>query len=416
MRTKKKRLTAILLSICLLCGLMPGMGTVAYAQGTGAIRPGADSIKKGDTVYFGKGERAWQVLSTNGNGGTYSDGETTVDSNSALFLLSQDGLMQLWFDDSESMSNNYSDSVLRSYLNNTNVKINGGVLEPNSGNVSEYFSDAEWEKILKTTKNAASTEILGMDCDDPGLNGDLLFALSANELKDYLGYTDDSNTWKAAGLGDKAWWLRSAVTDTTETVGAVHNLGNRIPVISRSRNVWARPAFNLNLDSVLFTSADEGGKSSSDVVGEISEIQSYVDSDTGNAWKLTLKDNSRNSFSVGTTSAENNKLTVAYSGAITGTNEYISVMATDDSGAYTHYGRVAQLEAEEQSSGAVEIDLTGIDMTGKKLYIFNEQYNGDKMTDFASELKEVSLTKNAYAIINSLTNVNTDNPIHVNFH
>ncbi len=141
-----------------------------------------------------------------------------------------------------------------------------------------------------------------------------------------------------------------------------------------------------------------------------------MDSDTGNAWKLTLKDNSRNSFSVGTTSAENNKLTVAYSGAITGTNEYISVMATDDSGAYTHYGRVAQLEAEEQSSGAVEIDLTGIDMTGKKLYIFNEQYNGDKMTDFASELKEVSLTKNAYAIINSLTNVNTDNPIHVNFH
>lgn len=36
--------------------------------------------------------------------------------------------------------------------------------------------------------------------------------------------------------------------------------------------------------------------------------------------------------------------------------------------------------------GRAAIDLTGIDMTGKTLCVFNEQYNGDKNTDCASVL------------------------------
>ena len=78
-----------------------------------------------------------------------------------------------------------------------------------------------------------------------------------------------------------------------------------------------RPAFNLNLNSVLFTSAAVGGKSSgaagADALTPISEY-------TGSEWKLTLKDSSRSSFSIGTTAVNGNTLTVAYSGAKTGTN------------------------------------------------------------------------------------------------
>ena len=393
MRRMKQRLTAILLSICLLSGLMPGVGTVAYAQGTGAIRPGTDSIKTGDTVYFGKEQRAWQVLSTNGNGGTYKDeNQTAVSENRALFLLAKDGMFQTAFDprtpEDSNLSNDYSVSTLRNELKNR---------------LNQYFSETEPNAILATTKAGEGCSLKG-SYNDKGLDNDKLFSLSANELMNYMGYTGNPSTW-TAGLAGKDWWLRSAVSDNTMQAGAVYPAGWPGSHIVDYGDEWARPAFNLNLDSVLFTSSAEVGKSSSAVGGEISEIQPY----TGSEWKLTLKDNRRDGFSVGTTSAENNKLTVAYTGAITGTNEYISVMAADDSGAYTHYGRVAQLAAEEQSSGTVEIDLTDIDMTDKTLYIFNEQYNGDKMTDFTSELKEVSLTKNAYAVTNSLTNVSTDN-------
>ena len=42
--------------------------------------------------------------------------------------------------------------------------------------------------------------------------------------------------------------------------------------------------------------------------------------------------------------------------------------------------------------GRAAIDLTGIDMTGKTLYVFNEQFNGDHKTDYAGALREVKLT------------------------
>ena len=41
------------------------------------------------------------------------------------------------------------------------------------------------------------------------------------------------------------------------------------------------------------------------------------------------------------------------------------------------------------SSGTATINLTGIDMTCKTLYIFNENYNGDYMTDYSSALVPV---------------------------
>ena len=42
--------------------------------------------------------------------------------------------------------------------------------------------------------------------------------------------------------------------------------------------------------------------------------------------------------------------------------------------------------------GRAAIDLTGIDMTGKTLCVFNEQFNGDHKTDYAGALREVKLT------------------------
>ena len=101
--------------------------------------------------------------------------------------------------------------------------------------------------------------------------------------------------------------------------------------------VWAaRPAFNLNLNSVLFASAAVGEKPD----GGLTPISEY----TGNEWKLTLKDSNR-SFAVTETTVSgdpDDTVTLHYTGATAGINEYISVILADNSGAQ-YYGRVAQL-------------------------------------------------------------------------
>ena len=396
----KKRFLSLLLVMCLMIGILP-VGVLA-AENRKALQAGAGAIEKNDTVYYGTEQRAWQVLSANGNGGTYSDGANAVQADSALFLFLRSGLRQLWFDDEN--SNDYKTSILRAYLNNENVKTSWG--SEMSGYVSSYFSEAEWANVLETTKTGADTSLGGVYYSGPGLDGDRLFALSANELMDYLGYSDNPASC-TAGLGGKnVYWLRSAAAFDSSAAGAVYSDG--LPSFHNVDlpDVWVRPAFNLNLNSVLFTSAAVGGKSSgaagADALTPISEY-------TGSEWKLTLKDSSRSSFSIGTTAVNGNTLTVAYSGAKTGTNEYISAVIKDENGEITYYGRIKQAADSGAASGTVEVTLPAdFDSSTDTLYLFSEQYNGDKMTDYAGALQEVSLAKNAYTVTYNLTNVAAD--------
>ena len=155
----------------------------------------------------------------------------------------------------------------------------------------------------------------------------------------------------------------------------------------------ARPAFNLNLDDVLFTSAAVGGKSATGMDSGLTAVGNY----DGSEWKLTLLDNSRN-FSISSAKIEESKIDFSYSGAQTGANEHISVVI-EEGGAITYYGRILQLDgttggASGEASLTLPADVTFSDTT--KLYIFNEQYNGgekdDKLTDYASQMIEVDTT------------------------
>ncbi|MEI3027722.1 MAG: hypothetical protein V8T30_04465 [Ruminococcus sp.] len=106
---------------------------------------------------------------------------------------------------------------------------------------------------------------------------------------------------------------------------------------------------------------------------------------------MTLLDSSRN-FAVTekTVSADpNDTITLNYSGATTGKNEYISVIIADNNGAQ-YYGRVAQPTAE---SGTVEIKIPSDIAPGNyTLKVFSEQYNGDYKTDYASNFTDIALT------------------------
>ena len=94
--------------------------------------------------------------------------------------------------------------------------------------------------------------------------------------------------------------------------------------------------------------------------------------------------------------------------------EYLSAIIEDNNtGEYTHYGKLKKLENVEDAGGTIEIDLDKMggmaEDANKTLYLFNEQCNEDYETDYASDLKEVNVEKNAYAITNTLTKLTTTN-------
>ena len=157
---------------------VPGSAVTAHADsGAAAIQMGGGAIAAGDTVYYGSAGNQWRVLSLNGSGGTYSDGTNSVAADSALFLFSKEALFQTVFHDSE---NNYTNSTLRAALNSR---------------ISDYFTAGEESALLNTTKDGGSIHLAGSNYSDPGLGGDRLFALSANELQAYLGYSNDRASW-----------------------------------------------------------------------------------------------------------------------------------------------------------------------------------------------------------------------------
>ena len=75
-------------------------------------------------------------------------------------------------------------------------------------------------------------------------------------------------------------------------------------------------------------------------------------------------------------------LSVNYSGSGTGANEYVSAMLADKSGNILCYGRIAHYNPRGTASLDIPSDLEPGSYT---LKLFSEQYNGDKMTDYASD-------------------------------
>ena len=369
----KKRILSILLCLCMAACMLPTVAFAAGAENDKAIQlvdsGTAANISGGqnDNIYFGTWDEEpikWRVLDDQTNTG-----------ESGLFLLS-DALLgtgrygDVYFDNSENTSNAWQSSTAKTWCNNF---------------YGSSFSNGEQGAVLATTKSdeALSTGGISFAASENILNGDKVFFLSAEEAENSAyGFTDDNARIANYGNSAGVWWLRSPYAIFTTYAGVVFGNG---PVYTYVvSGVWAaRPAFNLNLNSVLFTSAAVGGKPN----GGLTPILEY----SGNEWKLTLKDSNRN-FAVTETTASGDPgdiLTLHYNGATTGANEYISVIIADNNGAQ-YYGRVAQPTAE---SGTVEIKIPSDLAPGSyTLKVFSEQYNGDRKTDYASNFTNIALT------------------------
>ena len=378
----KKRILSILLCLCMVACMLP---TVAFAADTGkAIRLVNTNNPTGgilgyknnnnsyDYIYMGSYNSSpvkWRVLDDQTNTGA-----------TGLFLLSEDLLgsgghgdvYDVYFDGTSPYSNAWQGSDAQGWCNTFE---------------SSNLDSRELAAILSTTKSdeafTSSTHNASFAASTNILNSDQVFFLSAQEAENgQYGFTDEAARVANYGAYASVWWLRSPFAKFTSSAGAVDGFGRVYDC--GVGIVWAaRPAFNLNLNSVLFASAAVGGKPD----GGLTPISEY----SGNEWKLTLLDSRRN-FAVTektVSAAPDDTVTLNYKGATTGANEYISAIIADNNGAQ-YYGRVAQPTAE---SGTVEIKIPSDIAPGNyTLKVFSEQYNGDYKTDYASNFTDIALT------------------------
>ena len=363
----KKRILSILLTLCMMLCLTPisVFAEEVGAWGSAAIKLGADALNKtvnteiAPTVYFGQNHEnnpaAWRVIGYDGNGVTSAQGDIT------LFAAYNMG----WSKFGSSAA--YADSDLKTAIDA----------------LAEKLTSKETDAVQKQTLASGSYNRENTDCVAGAQVDNAVFwplsTAEASAVNNDLRIADREHQYWASSY----WWLRSpgAKNRDVASVDGFANIDHDGIDIS---NMWGvRPAFKLNLNSVLFASAAVGGKPD----GGLTEVPEY----SGSEWKLTLLDSSR-SFAVTEKTADaapDDTVTLNYSGATTGKNEYISVIIADNNGAQ-YYGRVAQPTAE---SGTVEIKIPSDIAPGDyTLKVFNEQYNGDYKTDYASNFTDIALT------------------------
>ena len=372
----KKRILSILLTLCMMLCLTPisVFAEEVGTEGSAAIQLGADALSvlsknvntaTAPTVYFGQNHEnnpaAWRVIGYDGSGVTSSKGDITLLAAGAMGVIP------------------FVDTILNNEYAPSNLKTAIDAL-------AEKLTTEENAAVKKRTLTSGSYDGENTDCVAGGqVDNAVFWPLSAKEA---IAVNNDLRALNPAHPNwvDSGWWLRSPGSDkyrlaVVRSEGSVQYSGFSVLIFNNHRTV--RPAFNLNLNSVLFASAAVGGKPD----GGLTPIPEY----SGNEWKLTLLDSRRN-FAVTekTVSAvPDDTVTLNYKGATRGKNEYISVILADNNGAQ-YYGRVAQPTTE---SGTVEIkipsDIAPGDYTMK---VFSEQYNGDCKTDLASAFADVTLT------------------------
>ena len=371
----KKRILSILLTLCMMLCLTPisVFAEEVGAEGSAAIQLGADAISvlsknvntaTAPTVYFGQNHdnnpAAWRVIGYDGNGVASSHGDIT------MLAANNMGLSKF------GASNAYADSALKEAIDA----------------LADKLTAKETDAVEKRT--LASGNYDGENTDGvagPAVSNAVFWPLSskeANAVNNDLRVVDPEHP----GWASSYWWLRSPDEDDSTAYVAGRGEVRYYGGYSTSKEFGVRPAFDLNLDSVLFASAAVGGKPDGG-------LQPVSPNYTGNEWKLTLYDSKRNNFSRTTwevsASTKGGTVEISYTDAKTGANEYISALIFDDVGNVIYYGRSNASLTEKDGTAQLTIPAGFAEGT-YTLEVFNEQYNGDRKTDLASGFADVTLT------------------------
>ena len=369
-----KKSLALFLTFIMVLGLLP---SVAFAAGDGqAIQSSIKPIEGGQksSIWFGNYEQSsdgpdgfkkepikWRALKI----------DNTQGRDDVLLVSDQNLDVQPFHKDAANPVT-WKDSDLRNWMN--------GDFK------NDAFSREEQSAMVNVSNepNAAKDKIFALSNSDV-INGGF-FPTTDTKKATNTAYVAAGGSISASGMQAEGaidrWWLRNKGKSGEEyavyvdVYGSWNVNGEKIDV-----NMPVRPALRMASTMVIFSSAAMRGKPGDG----LNEVPEYM----GNEWKLTLKDNNRAGFSVLSAYMVGDSLKISYSGATTGANEYISVVVMDNNGSITHYGRSASRLTDENGVATIE-GMTAM-QEGRTLYAFNEQYNGDKKTDYASELKKVTI-------------------------
>ena len=370
---------SFLMSMLMFLGMIPFSTGIAYAEEDRDAITSLSELKEKEYIYMGvqgsglQGvgkEIKWRVLDKNANNGN-PDG---------LFLLSEE-LLGSGNDGGVEYHKGFSFSKIE-WKDSTAKKW----CKEFSGEEPRAITSLKPEElaaVLSTDKSDGKYKSKGTTVVFPKadhiLNGDKVFFLSAEEADKI--YFESMDERKAKYNGEvKEWWLRSYSSSNPSIVNKNGEVNEGSAFYSKA----ARPAFNLEKSKVMYISPAKDGKNR-DEVGALEKVPSTNTTE----WKLTLKDSARGSFTASKSKQDGMEVTINYDNAKTGENEYLSAVVTDESNTeIKYYGRIEKLENGNEN-GTVEIDLTGKFEDGDKLFVFNEQYNGDKKTDYSSDRKEI---------------------------
>ena len=330
MRKTKRKMLTIITAFALAFTAVPIMTVPVYADAPSAINlVDEDGKVSGITgaqvsnVYFGKYKQSsdgaggfktepikWRVLSNDPDNGT-------------LFMLSDKNLDCKRFHETwESIT--WENSNIRSWLNSTfindafseNEQVSVATTSvENNGDYYGRGNDTE-DKIFLISRDEAINTAYGFKYSSrENINRN---AKNTDHAKERGARTDTSTQY--AGNGD--WWLRSP-GGTRYAQYVLSGWGHGSMIVNND-DTAVRPAFNINLQSAIFASAAAGGKTSG-TAGADSLTQ--IGENPSDEWKMTLKDTAHQNFTVkSVTGCEKNDLTVKYSGAVAGDNEYISAI------------------------------------------------------------------------------------------
>ena len=390
MKKLTSKIMIFVLALAVTLTMAPDIAQNTYAaSGDPAITMGTEvlSTNVGDEglqkVFFGRyydpptRKRDWYVIGYDGQG------KNPASKENVITILHKSAWNETRFcpNSGESYANQYAASNIRwevnSYYNGNgdwkwnNSKEKGIVVKRTlEGGGSSYGEEGYDENKIK-----------GNSVEDAGF-----WLLSYGEAKVLPGYVTHVGQMHS-------WWLRSpgkynhkvACCYTDWDMGWTYV----DPEGLNSDNFYGvRPACDLDMNAILLTSAATGGKAS----GSGADALTEVGSNRNDEWKLTIKDSSRDAFDIdtceGSYDIKTGAVTFRYKGAKVEANSYISAIILGDDNNVRYYGRVAVVSEE---SGNVTINTSGKMENGDKLYVFNEQYNGDNTTDYASALKEVRL-------------------------
>ena len=438
-------------------------GNTHYVKTTSSSPKGVHNIgnpsysSSGSTynyIYFGCQSTPiyWRVLNTTSNGYDMNVGTSATEG---LFLLQEYYLLttakwdgsspygQLW--SYEAGGYDSYCSAVRGYLNGNAISgYNAGYTT--NGIYQTRFTSQERAAIMKTKKTSETLttydygvysngminggDKIGWRSSDyqaygSPLEGDYLFLLSAREAVnssygfETSNYYSDGTTYKNR-VFSRGWWLRSGCSGNFSRVAAVLTDGSGDNGYNSNDSGALRCALNINLSSVICSSAS--GASSSSSFASLSQNANSgtagSSESTSNSSKLTIYDSTnRGSFSLAPTAitaAPGTRLTFIYSGAVSG--DRITALLYKTSGTTKNPVYYANIKAASAGSGnSVSVTLpSDLDEDSYTLKIMTEQVNGGTYTNYAG-YKDVALTvtSSLTSIVTSTTDTTAPNVTNV---